>query len=177
MSLPIELRDPRSAPTYGDGPISRFCRRALFEARDEVFVRLTLQRLGVMALAMSALLVVVHTRDPRVPGVAKLGAMALYLAGWGYLLPPVILMLHNTMHRPFIKAPKWLGVVHPYVMSFFFGIPTGYREHHMGMHHAEDNMQKDLSSTLGYQRDSFACRAYRPASLQSPERSAHRPYS
>ena len=88
-------------------------------------------------------------------GAPQLLAVAVYFAIWGYLVPPVILMLHNTMHRPFIKKPKWLAKVHPYVMTFFFGIPTGYRDHHMGMHHAEDNMQKDLSSTLGYQRDSF----------------------
>jgi fatty acid desaturase len=40
-------------------------------------------------------------------------------------------------------------------MSFFFGIPTGYAEHHMGMHHLEDNMPEDLSSTIAYRRDSF----------------------
>ena len=67
----------------------------------------------------------------------------------------VILMLHCTMHRPFIRRPKWLGKAHPFVMSFFFGIPTGYAEHHMGMHHIEDNMPTDLSSTMRYQRDSF----------------------
>jgi fatty acid desaturase len=154
MSLPFELRDPTAAPTYADGPISRFSKRVLFEARDEVFVRLTLRIIPTMVLLMTGLFLAVH--DPHLPNVAKLGVMALYLALWGYLLPPVILMLHNTMHRPFIKAPKWLGLVHPYVMSFFLGIPTGYREHHLGMHHAEDNMQKDLSSTLEYQRDSFA---------------------
>jgi fatty acid desaturase len=64
-------------------------------------------------------------------------------------------MLHCTMHRPFIREPKWLDRVHPYVMSFFFGMPTGYAQHHMGMHHVEDNMGEDLSSTIGYRRDSF----------------------
>jgi fatty acid desaturase len=36
-----------------------------------------------------------------------------------------------------------------------FGLPMGYREHHIGMHHMEDNMGQDLSSTLRYRRDSF----------------------
>jgi fatty acid desaturase len=40
-------------------------------------------------------------------------------------------------------------------MSFFFGIPTGYSEHHMGMHHIEDNMGEDLSGTVRFRRDSF----------------------
>jgi len=35
-------------------------------------------------------------------------------------------------------------------------MPTGYAQHHMGMHHVEDNMGEDLSSTLHYRRDSFA---------------------
>jgi fatty acid desaturase len=155
MSEPIVLTDPRAAPTYGDGPLSRFCRRSLFEARDEVFVRLWLLRIVQMTALMALLFLVVHTRDPRVTDAMKLGAMAVYLAVWGYLLPPAILMLHNTMHRPFLKEPKWLSFVHPYAMSLFLGIPTGYREHHLGMHHSEDNMQKDLSSTLAYRRDSF----------------------
>ncbi len=79
----------------------------------------------------------------------------VYLAVWGWFAPPVILMLHCTMHRPFIRRPKWLDRAHPFVMSFFFGIPTGYAEHHLGMHHVEDNMPEDLSSTLRYRRDSF----------------------
>ena len=41
MSLPFELRDPKAAPTYEDGAISRLCRKVRFEARDEVFLRLT----------------------------------------------------------------------------------------------------------------------------------------
>ena len=79
----------------------------------------------------------------------------VYLGIWGWFVPPVILMLHCTMHRPFIRKPKWLDRIHPYLMTFFFGMPTGYAQHHMGMHHVEDNMGEDLSSTLRYRRDSF----------------------
>ena len=82
------------------------------------------------------------------------GVVPVYLAVWGWFAPPVILMLHCTMHRPFIRRPKWLDRAHPYVMTFFFGMPTGYAQHHMGMHHMEDNMGEDLSSTLRYRRDS-----------------------
>jgi hypothetical protein len=48
-----------------------------------------------------------------------------------------------------------LEKAHPFVMSFLFGIPMGYAEHHLGMHHVEDNMPEDLSSTMRYRRDSF----------------------
>jgi len=64
-------------------------------------------------------------------------------------------MLHNTMHRPFLRRPKWLDFLHPYVMSLLLGIPTGYGQHHLGMHHVEDNLPSDLSSTMRYRRDSF----------------------
>ncbi len=149
-AAPFAITDPTEAPTYGDGPISRWCKGALYDPRDEVFVRLTLRMIVLMSAAMAALWVVL--RHTPVPAWA---AIAAYVALWGYFAPPVILMLHNTMHRSFIRKPKVLGRIHPFVMSFFFGIPTGYREHHVGMHHVEDNMQDDLSSTLRYRRDSF----------------------
>jgi fatty acid desaturase len=143
-AAPLVLTDPTAAPTYGDGPLSRWCRRALYDPRDEVFVRLTLQVVAVMALSMAGLYRFFHW-----------GLVPVFLAIWGWVTPPVILMLHCTMHRPFIRRPRWLDRAHPYVMSFFCGIPTGYAEHHMGMHHVEDNMEEDLSSTLRYRRDSF----------------------
>jgi fatty acid desaturase len=146
----FEITDPTEAPTYGDGPIARWCQKHLHEARDEVFVRLTMQTIITQSVMMIALFAVI--RYELAPWWA---AGAVYLALWGWFTPPVILMLHNTMHRPFIKSPKLLNRAHPFVMSFFHGIPTGYQDHHLGMHHAEDNMGDDLSSTIAFQRDSF----------------------
>ena len=120
------------------------------EERDEVFVRLTIGRLVVMPLLMAALFT-----SLRAGWAPTWVAGAVYFAAWGWLTPPVILMLHCTMHRPFMQRFKRLDKLHPWVMTWLFGIPAGYREHHMGMHHAEDNMGDDLSSTLRYQRDSF----------------------
>jgi fatty acid desaturase len=149
---PLELTDPTEAPTYGDGILSRWCKRSLHDPRDEVFVRLTLQRVAVMSTAMVALWF--SLRGTRLDWVFG-GA---YLALWGWLAPPVILMLHCTMHRPFLRRhgpAGWLDRAHPYVMSFYFGIPTGYAEHHVGMHHVDDNLGDDLSKTVAYRRDSF----------------------
>jgi fatty acid desaturase len=143
-AAPFAITDPTAAPTYGDGPLSRWCKRALYDPRDEVFVRLTLKMILIFGLAMAGLYRFFHW-----------GLVPVYLAIWGWYTPPVILMLHCTMHRPFIRRPKWLDRAHPLVMSFFCGIPTGYSEHHMGMHHMEDNMLEDLSSTIRYRRDSF----------------------
>ena len=143
------ITDPQAAPTYADSWLSRAITARLHEARDEVFARLTLRMYAVMLPAMAALYAAL--RFTRLPAWAP--ALA-YLALWGALVPSVILMLHNTMHRPFFRSAGW-NRWHPYTMSLFFGIPSGYREHHMGMHHMEDNMLEDLSSTMRYRRDSF----------------------
>ncbi|MFO0554403.1 MAG: fatty acid desaturase [Polyangiaceae bacterium] len=146
----IEITDTVEAPVYGDGALSRWCKKALYQARDEVFVRLTIHRL-VMAVVMMSSLIAVSRFAPKLIWPA----MVAYFLVWSWLIPPIILMLHNTMHRPFIKTPKFLDWAHPFAMSFFYGVPTGYREHHLGIHHYEDNMPADLSSTMRYQRDSF----------------------
>jgi Fatty acid desaturase len=149
----LVLTDPDRAPTYGDGRISRWCRGVLCDPRDEVFARLTIKVIVIMSLAMVGLFVALHRAPLPVP--LEIGAIGAYLAIWGWYSAPVILMLHNTMHRPFIRRWRWLNRVQGYVMSFYFGIPTGYAEHHLGMHHVEDNMSLDLSSTRRYRRDSF----------------------
>ena len=150
-ALDITLTDPTTHPTYGDGPISRWCSKHLYEARDEVFVRMTIKMVAMQIVLMGALFAAIKWAP--IPWIIPAAA---YFAIWGYFTPPIILMLHCTMHRKFIQDPKWMEKFHPYVMSFFFGMPMGYRDHHVGMHHVEDNMGQDLSSTIRYQRDSFA---------------------
>lgn len=65
-------------------------------------------------------------------------------------------MLHCISHRKlFKKGYTWL---YNYVIWFvcpFLGIPGNLFAHHMGMHHVENNMLDDASSTLPYQRDSI----------------------
>jgi fatty acid desaturase len=41
------------------------------------------------------------------------------------------------------------------VVLFFGHTPESYKSHHLGMHHIENNLEEDGSSTLPYQRDSF----------------------
>lgn len=67
------------------------------------------------------------------------------------------LMLHCICHRkPFKKAYNWLfHYVIWFVCPFFGHTPETYFAHHMGMHHVENNMLGDASSTLPYQRDSL----------------------
>lgn len=144
VAAAIEITDPKDVPAYGPSWLHAWSLKALYDPRDEIFVRLTLKALLVMAPLTAALVFRFHWV-----------LAAAYAAAWVWLLPQVILMLHNTMHRPFIRRPRALSHAHPYVMSFFFGIPTGYMEHHVGMHHVENNLPPDLSSTMQYQRDNF----------------------
>jgi len=67
------------------------------------------------------------------------------------------LMLHCISHRKlFKKEYTWLyNYVIWFVCPFFGHTPETYFVHHMGMHHVENNMPDDASSTLPYQRDSL----------------------
>jgi len=67
------------------------------------------------------------------------------------------LMLHCISHRKlFKKEYTWLYNYIVWIVCPFFGhTPETYFVHHMGMHHVENNMPEDASSTLAYQRDSL----------------------
>ncbi|HVI43292.1 MAG TPA: fatty acid desaturase [Chitinophaga sp.] len=70
---------------------------------------------------------------------------------------PFGLMLHCTSHRVFfVKKYQLLNHYLPWVIGPLFGqTPETYYSHHIGMHHAENNMPEDESSTMKYQRDSL----------------------
>lgn len=98
------------------------------------------------------------------------GIALFFSGGWLWYLAPVYwlslvfglldkftLMLHCTSHRPLFKPSlrAFNGVI-PWVIGPFFGqTPGTYFAHHMGMHHVEENLADDLSSTISFQRDSF----------------------
>ena len=67
------------------------------------------------------------------------------------------LLLHNICHRKLFKKPfHWMyNWIIWGVCPFFGHTPETYFVHHMAMHHVENNMPDDGSSTLSYQRDSF----------------------
>lgn len=73
------------------------------------------------------------------------------------LMGPYILMLHNTSHNVFFKRKYGIlnRMMHWIIGPFFGETPESYFAHHIGMHHPENNLKEDLSSTLKYQRDSF----------------------
>jgi fatty acid desaturase len=67
------------------------------------------------------------------------------------------LMLHCISHRKLFKKGyhglyNWIIWI---VCPFFGHTPETYFVHHMAMHHVENNMPDDASSTLAYKRDSL----------------------
>jgi len=84
-------------------------------------------------------------------------AIAYYVIQLIFFAGPFILMLHNTSHRPFFKREHTLlNKFIPWILGPFFGeTPESYYAHHVGMHHAENNLPEDHSSTMKFQRDSF----------------------
>lgn len=74
-----------------------------------------------------------------------------------YFRAPFGLMMHCISHRHLFKRQyKILYRYIIWVMCPFMGhTPETYFSHHMGMHHAENNMPEDDSSTMMYQRDSL----------------------
>lgn len=67
------------------------------------------------------------------------------------------LMFHCICHRKLFKKPyQWLHTYITWAICPLFGhTPESYFSHHMGMHHIENNLPDDTSSTMGYQRDSL----------------------
>ena len=65
------------------------------------------------------------------------------------------LMLHCTSHRQLFKPGyAWANHIIPRVLAPFLGqTPETYFAHHMGMHHVEENLPEDLSSTMRFRRD------------------------
>lgn len=84
-------------------------------------------------------------------------AVAYFLLNNFYYKGPFGLMLHCTSHRKlFNKQYAWANYYLPWVLSPFFGqTPETYFNHHIGMHHPENNLPEDKSCTMFYQRDSL----------------------
>lgn len=136
-------------PTWTSSEPSAFDRLALVfinDVRDVPFLKLCALLTATMAASGVTLLV---------RGFNYWHA-AVHIVAFYWFLGPYILMLHNTSHRKFFKKKfDFLNHYVPWVLGPFFGeTPDTYFAHHVGMHHPENNLADDLSSTLAYRRDS-----------------------
>jgi fatty acid desaturase len=135
--------DPReaSSPAY-----ARWATPLLNDPRDVVMVALMMQ---CLALAVAGV------------GLFFAGRFFWWLvpfygvALFAGLVDRFTLMLHCTSHRQLFR-PRYaiLNQVIPWVLAPFMGqTPETYFAHHMGMHHVEENLPEDLSSTMRFRRD------------------------
>jgi len=142
--------DPRWVEGRAPSLVARVSASVLRDRRDAVFVEVC-ARILVTLVPFAAVLYAL-------PALWVLGLAPVYLALWGFWLPRYILMLHAVCHRPiFPKERGWMNQIIPWFFGPFFGqTPTSFYSHHVGMHHVEDNLEADLSSTQCYQRDRFS---------------------
>ncbi len=129
--------------------LDRFFLKYIKDERDLPFAYLILK---IMFTVIPAAIILFF-----VEGVVWWGIAGLFLFLQLYFMGPFILMLHNTSHNTFFKPQYKIGNRFiPWGLCPFMGqSPDTYFSHHIGMHHAENNMEHDDSSTLPYQRDSF----------------------
>lgn len=145
----MTTRDASHTPSDTPAAWERAARAVLNDPRDVPFVVLSVQCALVVIPLATALFVM-----RRFPWWLGVGYLAIVFLGF---VDRFILMLHNTSHRPLFKREHaWLNRIIPWVIGPFFGeSPETYFVHHVGMHHPENNLEADVSSTMRYQRDSL----------------------
>jgi hypothetical protein len=143
----IALRDPTYLPRAKPTLLERVAATFIHDPRDAPFLQL---------MAVATVTVVPSGAILFVPGAFHWWIAAMHLALVIYFMGPFVLMLHCTSHRRLFKRPwAWMNNYIPWVLGPFFGeSPETYFAHHVGMHHPENNLEEDLSSTMQYQRDS-----------------------
>lgn len=145
-----DITDPTYTPKT-HSPTDRFFLQFIRDERDLPFVYLTL-KVSVTIIPLAVILYL-----PGITGWWWIGAAVLYHVFNTILFKgPFGLMLHCTSHRPFFKKKYgFLNHYLPWVLAPLFGhSPETYFTHHIGMHHPENNLEEDESSTMPYQRDS-----------------------
>ena len=141
------LTDPTYTPRAHDRLWERAALRFILDPRDLPFVRVIFSVWLVLGTSCGILLF----------GPFRWWHAALHLlAIYAVFFPSAVLMLHNTSHRALFKpVHKWMNLLIPWTVTPLLGVtPETYFAHHVGMHHVEDNLPNDLSSTMRYQRDS-----------------------
>ena len=152
LLLSANISDPVYLKPEKESAADRFLRSLIRDESDLPFVHLTL-RITLSLLTLAVLLYL-----PFISGWLWGVLAAVYLVLNNFVFKgPFGLMLHCTSHRVlFKKEYGFLNHYLPWVIGPLFGqTPETYYSHHIGMHHPENNMPEDDSSTMGYQRDSL----------------------
>jgi fatty acid desaturase len=147
VAATIRTTDPTYQPMPGPCALARWATALILDARDLPFLQL---------MAVVSVVLVPFAAWLYLPGRFRWWLAAIYLGinVFGFL-DRCILMLHNTSHRVLFR-PKYrlMNLYIPWVLGPIFGeSPETYYSHHLGMHHPENNLEADLSSTMRFQRD------------------------
>ena len=142
--------DPRWSPPQQLTPIDRLFLPLLKDERDLIFVRVS----ALISAVLFPIVTVVFLLEP-----FQVALVAVPYIGFTFLMfgGRYGLMLHATGHRPIFKREyRWMQHYIPFVLGPLLGhTPTSFEAHHMMMHHVENNMLGDQSTTLPYRRDHF----------------------
>ena len=145
----IVLTDPVFIKNENRNALDRFFLKYINDERDLPFIHLCLK---ITLLVVPTAVILSIFKD------IHWIFYALFLGiNLGVFLGPFVLMLHNTSHRKlFKKEYSFFNNFIPWFLGLFYGqTPETYFYHHIGMHHSENNMENDLSSTMKYRRDSL----------------------
>jgi hypothetical protein len=144
--MEIALRDPTYVEPGSRGLLDRAALRLINDPRDLPFVRLMVALLALVVGPGVFLFV---------PGQFRWWMAAVHVVLLIYFMGPFVLMLHCTSHRRLFRPGlEWMNQIIPWLIGPFFGeSPETYFAHHVGMHHPENNLEADLSSTMFYTRD------------------------
>ena len=148
MPSPIVLTDPEFVRPEKPSAYYRFVCKLIVDERDVPFFG-TMLKISLVMWSLALLLFW--------PGMFRWWMAPLYWIPMFWLLPTFILMMHSTAHRRFFRREyDWANKLIPWFIGPFLGeTPESYFSHHIGMHHPENNLPTDKSSTMGRQRDSF----------------------
>jgi fatty acid desaturase len=152
MRTLVQINDPVFEDNRSFNGLDQFFLKFINDKRDLPFIYLSLQ------ITLTVIPFAVFLFTPVLSGWIWWVAALVY-AVWalGILMAPFILMLHNTSHNKFFKQEyNIMNKYIPWVLGPFMGqTPETYYSHHVGMHHAENNLDPDESSTMRYQRDNI----------------------
>ena len=151
MKVLSALSDPVYIPKQKYNLYDKFWLRIINDKRDLPFIHLlTIIHFSILPLALVLFTNLLHGWWWWMLAVPYFYLSQLYFKGrFG-------LMFHCICHRKcFKKQYRWIHSYITWIVCPLFGhAPEGYFSHHIGMHHIENNMEDDTSSTMAYQRDS-----------------------
>lgn len=142
----ITITDPIFVKKAKYNAFERFWLKFINDERDLPFIKLSILIMMVLPPLAVWMFIDFHW-----------WVAAIYIfINWTFFIGPFILMLHNTSHRALFKHKyKFFNKFIPWVVGPFIGeSPETYFAHHVAMHHPENNMEDDLSTTMPFRRDS-----------------------